>query len=240
MSENLDASKEALKTIATAGLIAKYGEGKGQIYSQVLFGGYGLRGLIGDAELVAKGLTDDPNDVAKNFTQEAATSLALDLGSQAIAVLSAKLGIGSEVFLGVVGAFLTATAPSKIGDQELPPGMKKPVDKGQPHPKAGADDEPKKAKDKPAPNPHNTPQPDPAPPSVPEEPTPAPNPHNEPKPDYGPPKLPKEPPPAPNPHNKPKPTPAPPSAPKEPPPAPSPHNKATPTPAPPTVEFPKG
>jgi hypothetical protein len=226
MSENLEASKEVLKNIATIGLTTKFGESKGKVLAQVLFGGYGLRGVIGDAELVAMGLTDDPKQVAKQFTEEAATSLALDLGSTAISAICLKAEIASEVFLTAVGAFLSASMPSKVGDAELPPALKKPKPIAS-KPKTNEANGPEVKK------PAAKVQPDPAPPKPPIEP-PAQKPFNKADPDPGLPEppneaLPKIPP------KKAEPDTAPIAPPKQP--AKPPQKKSEPDPKPPSVPL---
>ncbi|MGE8318329.1 MAG: hypothetical protein ACN6O3_06240 [Comamonas sp.] len=125
MSETLDEARKQFVAMATAGLKAKYGEVQGGAWAFLLFGGYGPRGLINDAELVAAASLDgNPQAVADRYTADAAADLATDLISLSMGKALEALGYELTAFGSLaLGFFTTFIRPTKLGDGTLPPSL---------------------------------------------------------------------------------------------------------------------
>lgn len=235
MSEALSAAKAAFKSIATEGLVAAYGEQKGNAIGFLLFGGYGVPGLLDDTELVVEAIgADDPNKVAEKFARDAAAALAQDLAKLVLQEGLKKAGIAVTTFAEVSASFFAVLLqPVALGNGELPADLRKAMQNRtgiQPHigglpplPDTPAPLPPRPAPAPQPPIPSPTPRPpapSPAPdaPDVPDRPFPRPRPT---------PPTPPVPTPAPNPEPAPKgPPPSPPAPPEPPPQAPIPIPKA--------------
>jgi len=242
--EDLEKANEIFKKLATAGLEERYGKTEGKAIAFLLFGGFHYPGLVGIAELTARGaFAEDPHGVAKEFTKDAAASLAIDTAKFVLTIALQKAGISLVEYSRSLNFLSTLLSPTEMGNAELPRSMKdiglhkgeKPsLVPGGPRNIPGVP-VPKPSPSTPVPTPAPTPaapRPQPAPP--PSEPEPGHDPFPT-RPDnpFGP--RPSAPDPAPRPEPRPKPeappTPPPrPEAPPKPPPKPDPAPPAPPAP----------
>ena len=129
MTEAQKLSIEAFKKIAEEGLKLKYGEQKGRAIYFLLFGGFGVPGLIDDASLAAEAvLSINPKEVGEKFTAEAATSFVTELAAALLKNCLIELKILPEVFVEAAGMFITILAlPSDTGDSTLPTSIRNKI-----------------------------------------------------------------------------------------------------------------
>ncbi|HVI44587.1 MAG TPA: hypothetical protein VM802_06945 [Chitinophaga sp.] len=113
---------DILKSLAREGIKARYPK-TGEAIAFLLFGGFGVPGIIDDAQLVNKALEKN-KDAGNEFTQDMMAGLAADLAELAITEALKKAGVATVKIgnaLTFIGIMFTS---SDIGIDTLPPEPK--------------------------------------------------------------------------------------------------------------------
>lgn len=122
--ENKELTVDIIKEMAQKGIIAKYPK-TGKAINFLLFGGYGVPGLVGDAELVIVVLENKDKNVDTDFTQDMAVNLSSDIAKLALEKTLERFGITVLEKLENPLLFFSILFDSEtLRDGTLPPELK--------------------------------------------------------------------------------------------------------------------
>jgi hypothetical protein len=144
---DVELTAEVIKELAQKGILAKYPI-TGAAINFLLFGGFGIPGMIDNTVLVKEALKNNDKKLGEKFTQEMATNLVEDLAGMATTKALEKMGISIVEKLENPLLFFNILFSSEtLGDGTLPPELKpdipvSPTDKGaNPDPEAKGSNE---------------------------------------------------------------------------------------------------
>jgi hypothetical protein len=117
-----------IERLAEKGLISKYGEARGKAIYFLLFGGYGLQGIVDVGEIVYRANEMNNNSISKELTEDMVAELATTMLSEILVRISTAAGIKTiEALENPLVFFNVLFSTENIGNGELPIEIRKNI-----------------------------------------------------------------------------------------------------------------